>query len=187
MRRVFVATCLLLILASCGGDEITLTEYAETVERHTTTMYARLEAFTDEAVFAGATVEKIQTIFGEITAAYRRLSDGLQAIEPPAEISAVHDAAVEIAANLAAAGDALARRADAVETPDELSALFASPESQAIEAAAIEMVTFCQERQAEFDATADREVFAGTPWIPAEMQEVVLVAFGCDNEIIDDS
>lgn len=183
MRRVLVATCLLLTLASCSGDELTLTEYAEIVESHTTTMYARLEGFTEEGAFAGATVEKIQAIYREIAAAYRGLSDGLRAIEPPAEIVDVHDAAIEAVTKLTAAGDAMARRADAVETPDELSALFASPESQAFEAATTEMITFCQERQAEFDATADREVFAETPWIPAEMQEVILVAFGCGREL----
>jgi hypothetical protein len=41
------------------------------------------------------------------------------------------------------------------------------------------MIAFCQEGQAEFDATADREVFDDVPWIPSELQEVVRVALGC--------
>ena len=65
--------------------------------------------------------------------------------------------------------------------PIVVSALLDSPEAKALEVATAGMIGFCLERQAEFDATADREVFADTAWIPAEMQEVVLVAFGCES------
>lgn len=37
----------------------------------------------------------------------------------------------------------------------------------------------CREMQAAFDATRERAVREGTPWLPAEMPESVSVAFGC--------
>lgn len=187
MRRTLLPICLLLILASCGSDELTLTEYAERVEIQTSKMYSQLEVFTADEAFAGATVDEIQSIYGQVAEAYRGLADGLQAIEAPTEIVQVHEAAVEVATRLAAAGEAMAGRAAAVESPDGLDALFASREAHDFEEVTTEMIAFCQERQAEFDATADRDVFADTPWIPAEMQEIVLVAFGCDTRAAGDS
>ncbi len=182
MRRILIAICLLLILTSCGNRELTLTEYAEEVERHTTTMYAQLEEVNAEGAFADPTVEEIQSIYGVVAEAYTGLVNGLEAIKPPSEAAELHGIAVESASRLKAAGDAMARRANAVETPDQLDALFESPEARALEVASLEMTGFCQERQSELDATAERDVFADTPWIPAELQEVVLVAFGCDTQ-----
>lgn len=37
----------------------------------------------------------------------------------------------------------------------------------------------CREMQAAFDETRERAVIEGTPWLPAEMEESVEVAFGC--------
>ena len=181
MRRLLLATCLLLMVANCGSDELTLTEYAEQVEIHTTTMHARLAEFNEEGAFDGASVARIQTIFARVAEVYGGLFDGLRAIEPPSEIAEVHDAAIAMASRLKAASDGMALRAEAVEALDQMDALFDSPEAKALEVATAGMIGFCLERQAEFDATADREVFADTAWIPAEMQEVVLVAFGCES------
>ena len=91
--------------------------------------------------------------------------------------------------------------ADASEAPDDafldviqqhktrfLTAMdddFKTPEALAVSAVQEEMITFCQARQAQFDATADREVFADAPWIPSEMKEVVTVLLGCGAEESD--
>ena len=101
------------------------------------------------------------------------------AIEPPANAAELHTAALGMSAELATTGDAFARLAEDVETEDELPELFSSPEARAVDAAQEKIVASCLDRQTEFDATAEREAFADTPWIPPEMQEVVLVAFGC--------
>lgn len=182
MRTTAVATCLALLVTSCGRGELSLTEYADEVEGLTTILFRTLENLTVEGTFAAPTVEEIQAVYGGVATAFHGLLEGLEAIEPPKEVAELHTAALDMATNLAAAGDAFARRTDEVETEDELSMLFDSPEALAVDAAREEMVTFCQERQAEFDATSDREVFADTPWIPSELQEVVLVAFGCGDE-----
>jgi hypothetical protein len=39
----------------------------------------------------------------------------------------------------------------------------------------------CAEFQAKLDATADRGVFADTPWIPGDLKETVNYALGCDS------
>jgi hypothetical protein len=57
-----------------------------------------------------------------------------------------------------------------------------TPEAMAVAEVQEEMIAFCQARQAEFDATADREVFADSPWVPSELQEVVTVLFGCGTQ-----
>ena len=186
MRSIVAATCLALVVASCGGSELALNEYAEAVEGLTTTMYRTLDNLTLEETFEAPTVEEIQAVYSEVAVAFHGLLDGLQVLEPPEEVAELHAAALGMAIRLTAAGDVFAQRTEDVETPDELILLFDSPEAQAVVAAREEMVAFCQERQAEFDATADREVFADVPWIPSEMQEVVLVAFGCETEERDD-
>jgi hypothetical protein len=81
-----------------------------------------------------------------------------------------------------AAEEAYARRVGKVETAEEWDLLEETPEALAVSAVHEEMIAFCRARQAQFDATADREVFADVPWIPSEMQEVVTVLFGCGTE-----
>ena len=180
MRSLVVAACVVLLVAACGGGEPTVSEYAEQVETHTTELFGTLDELTIESAFEAPTVEEIQTIYGGVATAFHRLRDGLEDLAPPQDLAELHSAALEMAARLVDAGDAFAQRTEAVQTEAELGELFNSPEARAIEEARVEIITFCLERQTEFDATADREAFADTPWIPPEMQEVVLVAFGCE-------
>ena len=64
----------------------------------------------------------------------------------------------------------------------ELSGLWDSPEGRAFHAIDAEAIALCRAAEAEFDATEDRAVFAETPWIPAELREVIEVAFRCAVE-----
>ena len=182
MRIVVVAACLVLVVAGCGGGELTLTEYAEQVEESTTALYRTLDELTLDVAFEAPTVEDVQDVYGGAATAFNRLHEGLEAIDPPADVDELHTAALALAADLAVAGDAFARLTEDVESEDEMGRLFSSPEALAFDAAQDKIVTFCLDRQAEFDATADRERFADTPWIPPDMQEVVLVAFGCEAQ-----
>jgi hypothetical protein len=171
-----------LIAASCGGNELSLTEYAEQVEGLTTTMYGTLGDLGAELASEAPTVEGYQTFFDGQAAAYRELLDGLQAIEPPKGYAELHAVSVDIMARLTVAQEALSRRADDIETMDELSLLPDSPELLAADAARNEIIEFCQAMQAHFDATAARDAFVDVPWIPSELQEVVVIAFGCEIE-----
>ncbi len=181
MRHIVLATCLALV-AGCGGGEPSLTEYAEEVEGVTNNLYQTLDELTIEWPSGPPTVQDYQAIYRGLATAYRELRAGLQAIEPPREAADLHNVSLDIVNRLTTAQDALARRAEAVETEDELNLLFDSPEAQAANAAQEEMIAFCQGAQAQFDATADREPLQGMPWIPTELQEVVLVFFGCEDE-----
>ena len=180
MRSRIVAACIVLVVAGCGGSEPTLAEYAEQIEETTTALYRTLDELTLDVTLEEATVEQVQVVYAGAADAFKRLYEGLEAIEPPSDIAELHAASLVMAADLAAAGDAFARLTEDVETEDELGPLFSSPEARAVGAAQNKIIAFCLDRQAEFDATADRERFADSPWIPPEMQEVILVAFGCD-------
>lgn len=187
MRRVVAAAICSVLLASCGSGDVTLTEYIGEVEVLTNAMYGQLDRVTTEVTSASVTVEDIQVAYAQAAVAFRQFSDGLQTLEPPPEVAETHHAALGMAAKLAGAGEAFAARADLIAGEQELDQLFTSPEGQALQAAQGEIVAFCQARQAEFDATADREGLSDAPWIPAEMKEVVLVAFGCDRSDPDDN
>ncbi len=181
MRRIVVASCLAFVIASCGGGELTAAEYAEEIEGLTTTMYQRLD---DLSRMAGVpseivTVEDTRTYYNELAAAFRELRDGLKGLQPPEESVEGHAVSVDLANSLTMAAESFAQLAEDAETEDELKLLFDSPEAAAVVAARDEMIAFCQTGQAEFDATADREVFDDVPWIPSELQEVVRVFLGC--------
>ena len=178
--RSAAAACVLILIAGCGGGELTLTEYAEQVEDNTNAMYQTLEELTRDVAFEAMTVEDVKHVYGGVATAFNSLNDGLEDIEPPGDVAELHAAALGMSAELAASGDAFASLTEDIETEDELAKLFSSPEARAVDAAQEKIVAFCLERQAEFDATVDRERFADTPWIPPNMQEVVLVAFGCE-------
>jgi len=187
VRAIVLAICLVVVVASCGEGEPTLTEYAEEVEVLTTGLYSSIDDLTADLAArvpppAIPTAEDIQTLYDAVAAAYRELRDGLRAIEPPEEVAEVHGTALEIVARLTAAEEAFVERAKDFDNEDDLNLLWETPEFRAADAAQDEIIAFCQTMQARFDATADREAFADVPWIPVEMQEVVLVAFGCDAD-----
>lgn len=183
-RRIALAACLVIVVASCSGtEELTLTEYAEEVEGLTTTMYRTLDDLTITAEDGSEVpVEDAQAVYDGAAAAFRQLRDGLQAIEPPDGVADLHAASIDIMNRFTAAQEAFARRAEDYKTADDWDLLYETPEALAVDAVQGEMIAFCQARQAEFDSTADREVFADVPWIPPEMQEVVTVLFGCGTE-----
>lgn len=186
MRTFAAVTCLAVVVASCGGGELTLSEYAAEVEGLTTTMYRTLDDLTITVEDGSEVpVEDAQAVYDGAAAAFGQLRDGLQAIEPPDEVADLHTVSINIITRLTAAQEAFAQRAEDFKTADDWELLYQTPEALAVGAVQEEMITFCQARQAQFDATADREVFADAPWIPTEMKEVVTVLFGCGTQESD--
>jgi len=95
------------------------------------------------------------------------------AIEPPEQIGDLHQLyfrELPIAELAARAGTA----ADWYELSE-------SAEMAAYRAALAADNEVCAEFQAKLDATAERGVFADTPWIPGELKETVNYALGCDS------
>lgn len=93
-------------------------------------------------------------------------------------MEAFHDTALQIMIRLAAAEAELAEVAAGGATVGSLAALFQLPEGQGVAAAEGEAIALCQAAQADFDSAEDARL-AGSVWIPAELKEVVSVAFRC--------
>jgi hypothetical protein len=183
VRSIVVAACLVLVIASCsGGGELTLNEYAIQIEELVTTMNGEIDDV--EAVLRAqvATVESTQSFLDARLAARYEFLDSFQTLEPPEEAAEMHAAALDIVTKLTTAEEAIARRADQIETQAELDRLWEGPEAMAANAVDDEAIAICQAAQAQMDSTADQEVFGDVPWIPSELQEVVLVFFGCTKE-----
>lgn len=178
MRCLIVIACLTLIGAGCGGNELSLEEYASEVEGHTAALYERLEELTIRDRVP--TVEESQTLYRELAAAYHRLLDGLETLNPPGEADGLHDASLDIIGRLATTHDALAQRSLTIQSFEEL---MQSPEAQTAFATEDEIIRFCIAAQHQFDATAERKAFEDVPWIPSELQEVVEVVFGCEDGV----
>ena len=186
MRVAALAACLFLGLAGCGGSEPTLTDYAEGVEALTTALYDTTDQISSEIeAKVGPSgmppAADLHAAYRDGAAAFQDFLDGLGDVDPPSDIAELHAALIDLATRLAATSDAMSARVDEFKDGDDWDALMQTPQARAARAAEEEIVAFCQERQAELDATVGREGLSDAPWIPAEMQEVVLVAFGCDR------
>ena len=182
MRSIIMAIFLVLVVVSCGGGGLTLAEYAEQTEGLVTAMNGRIDALDVELRAEDPTVESTQNYFNQKLAARHEFLDGFQVLEPSEEVAEMHTAALDIVTRLTAAEEALAQWAEGVESIDELSRIWDTPEGLAMQAVDEEAIAICQAAQAQADSTADREALADFPWISPELQEVVVVFFGCTAE-----
>lgn len=172
---------LMLVVAACGGGELTMTEYAEQVEELTTTMYGTIDELVADFQAAPEEDRDEVALYTAIGVAFRDLRDGFETLEPPEEAAELHAVSVDTMTRLTDAQDAFAQRVAATEPGDGVD-LETTPEAVELLAIQEEMTEFCQARQAELDATADREALADNTWIPNEMKEVVDVLFGCGTQ-----
>jgi hypothetical protein len=142
-------------------------------------MNQKIDALDAELNAEAPTLESAQNYFNHKLAARREFLDSFQALEPSKEVAEMHTAALGVITRLTAAEEALAQWVEDVDSLDELSHIWETPEALAMEAVDEEAIAICQAAQAQADSTADREVFADFPWISPELQEVVVVFFGC--------
>lgn len=182
MRRFVLAICLTLLVAGCGDGELTMSEYATQIESLITTMNAKIDTLDAEITSQESTLEDAQDFWEAKLVARRELIAGFESIEPPQDAAEMHASAIAIVARLTDTDEAVAELVGTMETEEELGLLLESQEFLATEAVDVEAIAMCQAAQAEFDSTADREVFGDAPWIPSELREVVLVGFGCTKE-----
>ncbi len=181
-RGLVPAVCLTLLLAGCGDGELTMNEYATEVEGLIVTMNRTIDALDVEVRAPDSTLEDTRSFWEAKVEARQELVDGLEAIEPPKEAAEMHASAIGIVSRLRAADNAVAELAGTMETEQDVDVLLASPEFRATEVVDAEATAMCEAAQAEFDSTADREIFGDAPWIPSELREIVAVAFGCTKE-----
>jgi len=176
MRSTLVVGCLAVILAACGGGSLSLTEYVERLDSLAVELGGQLEAGDVQMSTGTPTLEDAQEVLTSAVAARTDFQEGVIALDPPGEFADVHTDFVEVHSRIIAAQEAFVARAATAATLEELDQ---SAEGEAYRAIGTEAASLCQEFRARIDTTADREVFADTPWIPGDMKEVVEVTFRC--------
>jgi hypothetical protein len=181
--RVLQLHLLLLVavlVAACSSGP-SLADYAEDVEALVVTMNARLDAL-DAELDASQDLEEIKEYASQRVLARSRFLTGLRELKPPDEVVELHETALEIIDRLTEAETAMADRVTSWESASDIEAIWETPEGIAARTADAQAVALCLAAQADFDQTSDRAEFRTVPWIPPEMKEVVLVAFGCETD-----
>jgi len=141
-------------------------------------MNGRLDALDAELTDEGG-LEQAKRYANERVTARFAFVDLLEALEPPAEATELHDAARAIMGRLAAAESALADYVATLDTDLDLDTIWSTPLGVAARSADAEAVALCLAAEEEFDSTQERADLEGVPWIPPELKEVVTVALGC--------
>lgn len=168
-----------LVLVACGGSGVTLSGYAAEIESLVATMNARLDLGTEALDTEPSTVELIRTWADDRMVARNEFMSAFNALTPPDEAVELSKAASDAISALVAAEQEMVDEIRRVDDLATLQRIWSSPVGQAARVADEKAVAICQAAQDTMDSTAERARFAGTPWVPAELQEIVRVAFGC--------
>lgn len=126
-------------------------------------------------------LEEIREYARERVAARYTFVAVLEELEPPSELSDLHTAAEDILGRLADAEAALADYVEGLQPGTDVGNVWGTPLGLAARAADEESIELCLAAQSKLDTT-ERSDLADVPWIPPELKEVVVVAFGCIAE-----
>ncbi len=166
---------LAVTIAACGGS-LSLTEYADQLEEfgmEASDRFNRAEA----VLFApDATLEEARSALATTATIRREFHDQLEGLDPPEQMAELHSLLIESHADIVEAQQAWADTAPSADSVEELLTNTEAEVFRTIGAIGLEV---CRELQKAFDSTKERAALEGTPWLPAEMQETVEVAFGC--------
>ncbi len=177
MKRLVAVTLVsALALSACGGGA-SLTEYAAELESAVAEMNGRLDEL-DAELSETAGLEQVRRYANERVAARYAFVGVLEELEPPSEVSDLHDTARDVMGRLADAESALADYVNGLDSAMGVDDFWATPLGVAARTADEESIALCLAAQEELD-TRERSDLAGVPWIPPELKEVVVVAFGC--------
>ena len=179
LRSVLIVALLVVVPSSCDGNSrLSLTDYVERVNTMAADSRAQAERLLlDYRALTAPTVDDLATMLEEVLAIRVVVQQEFVDLgEPPDQIAELHAAMVDWHAAAIDVERALATRAGQVSSWAELEQ---SAELDAYSAKGAEGLVVCRELQAKLDATEARAVFAGTPWVPGEMKEVVDAVLGC--------
>lgn len=168
-----------LLFSACGGGSLTLSEYSDQVATLLVRVDTRLDAHAARVAAAPPNVQSTQAFFDDRVVGYNELVDGVDELKPPDEVVELHAVFQEILADLLAAERARAAFAKTVSSVEDLNQVWEGSEAQAVRDAELRAIELCYAAQSQVDATEEREAFADVPWMPARLQEVVLVSFNC--------
>jgi hypothetical protein len=184
---------MVFVVVACAGGEMSLAEYVEHIDAIVDRGIAQYEeivaspqgmvlivgqgshlGLADQgAELTDFTPHDLHVALVQVAEIQAEALGAAAAIDPPVQIAGLHDLYFR---ELPIAE--LATRAGTAADWDELSE---SPEMAAYRDALAADNEACADFQAELDATAERGVFADTPWIPGELKESVNYALGCDS------
>ncbi len=177
MRRLIAAVLVLgLVLSACGGGP-SLTEYAVGLESAVAEMNGQLDRL-DAELSETSDLEQVKRYANERVAARYEFLRVLEEFDPPNSVSDLHAAALGIMGRLADAEAALAGYVNELDSLADTGDIWSTPLGVAARSADAEAVELCLAAQAELD-TSERSDLLGVPWIPPELKDVVVVAFGC--------
>jgi hypothetical protein len=179
MRVLVVGVVVLALLMNACSAQPSVVDYAEEVEALVVTMNARLDGL-DADLEQSWDLDHLHTYAEQRVAARSALIDGLGSLVPPGEVAELHETALEILKRVTVAEVAMADRIMTWTSESDIEPIWETPEGVAARTADADAIAMCLAAQAEFDQTAGRAEFENAPWIPPEMKEVILVAFGCE-------
>jgi hypothetical protein len=178
-RAAAIAVCLVMLLAGCGDGRLTESEYASRAADLVADMEARFVALDLGWESEPLTVEGAQRYWEDRLQIRADFLGGIAELAPPEHLDDLHATALDLFRRLTAADEAVAQRVAGYEEVTDHWQWDDTPEGQAVLAVLAEVFEFCRTAQADFDATSERESLDDVPWVPAEMKDVVEVAFGC--------
>lgn len=165
--------------AGCGGDLPTASEYAEEVEQMVAGMEARFAALDTEWEAQPPSLDRAREYWEERLRIRNDFLDSLLSLEVPENVVEMHQSALDVFGRMTDADVALQQRVASLDSITEHWQWVDTPEGAAADAVLEEVFAFCRSSQEEFDATRERASLGEAAWLPAEMREVVRVAFGC--------
>lgn len=168
-----------LALAACGSEPLTVTEYAEAVEVYVGEMGASFAEIDSSWESEPASLERALVYWESRLEIRDDFLAKINTLHPPDEIAGSHAAALDVFERITAADQALAARVAEYETITDHEQWLDTPEGVASLAVLEDVYAFCRLSQEEFDATNERQGLSDAPWLPTEMKETVKVAFGC--------
>jgi hypothetical protein len=156
---------------------MSLTEYVDGLNAIEARVRPQVEAVGAEYwQLAEPSTDDLETLLEGVIVIRTEALEASRTLSPPAQVTDLHDLIFDWQATMIQAEEALANRA---ATSKDLTQVLQSAEADAYYAALGESSAVCSAAQAKLDATADRGVFADTPWVPGEMKEVVQAFLGC--------
>jgi hypothetical protein len=176
MRRAITGIGVGLLLFGCGGGGLSLTEYVDRLNVIDDRTVQQAEVLISE-LERSTTPKDVNATMEQMVALRIESVTATEVLDPPEQIADLHQLFLGWEKRLLPIEEALAVRAGTVAGWEEF---FVSAEVVAYRAALVEGKQVCVEFQSRLDATADRGVFADTPWIPGELREVVSARLGCD-------
>ena len=156
-----------------------MSEYGDRLESIRMTYAPRAEAaWTEFLQLPDPTMDDLKALADREVAVRVQIEESIRALDAPDEMAELNELLADWTAAMRDAGTALAARAD---VSDGWNELLESAEYRAFATMLTGGITVCNDFQAKLDATAARGVFADTPWIPGDLNDVADAVIGCER------